>query len=213
MLGLSQLNFDFSALPRWTPFSSVRESADELELPPETAPEPEVVTDDALEAQAKGWLQELGLTGAMKLLSVQWNSRLRSTAGYAHYPKWQIELNPRLREFEGQVERTLKHELAHLIAYHRSGRRRIEPHGPEWRLACAELGIPDESARHDLPVPRKTVTRGLTYECPACKVPVLRVRKFRRPTACLKCCNLHSGGAYDERFKLKLVAKVAGKAP
>ena len=71
MLGLSQLNFDFSALPRWTPFRSVRESTDEPELPPERAPEPEVVTDDALEAQAKGWLQELGLTGAMKLLTVQ----------------------------------------------------------------------------------------------------------------------------------------------
>ncbi len=109
MLGLSQLNFDFSALPRWMPFRSVRERTDEPELPPERAPERmKVVTDDALEAQAKGWLQELGLTGAMKLLTVQWNSRLRSTAGYAHYPKWQIELNPRLREFEGQVERTLE---------------------------------------------------------------------------------------------------------
>jgi len=203
MLGLSQLSFDFSALPKWVPFISVRESTPDA--PPEPVPEAEMTRDEALETQAKGWLEQLGLTGMMKVLTVEWNSRLRSTAGYARHPKWAIELNPRLREFDGQVERTLKHELAHLIAYHRSGRRRIEPHGVEWRQACADLGIPDERACHTLPLPRKTVTRSLAYVCPGCQSVVKRVRKFRRPTACSACCNLHSGGKFDSRFKLRLV--------
>lgn len=206
MLDLSQLSFDFSVLPRWMPFRSVRD----LEVEPTTAPPEKAVLDgrDAeLEAQTRALLLALDLPGGAKLVTVTWNARLRSTAGYARYPSWAIELNPRLREFEGQVDRTLKHELAHLIAYHRSGRRRIEAHGREWRLACADLGIADEKAQHRLPLPRKEVERKLTYVCPACQVQVARVRKFRRPTACLHCCNTHSGGKYDGRFRLALVSK------
>lgn len=252
MLDLSQLSFDFGALPRWEPFRSLRELAPSLPAPlsgpgvqdtnaevstgigtgtasdsgeadpadqasqeagsTATAgsrpamPVPVLDGRDAtLEDQARGWLHALEMPGGARLLTVTWNARLRSTAGYARYPSWAIELNPRLAEFEGQVERTLKHELAHLIAYHRAGRRRIEPHGREWRAACADLGIPDEKACHRLPLPRNAVERKLTYACPACQTTVHRVRKFRRPTACLHCCNRHAGGRYDGRFRLVLV--------
>ncbi len=205
MLDLSQLSFDFSALPRWMPFRTVRE------LEPEEAPAAAeaIKTPDGrdaeLEAQTRAMLEALELPGVAKLVTVSWNARLRSTAGYARYPSWAIELNPKLREFDGQVDRTLKHELAHLIAYHRAGRRRIEPHGREWRQACADLGIAGEKAQHRLPLPRNEIERKLTYACPACQAPVHRVRKFRRPTACLNCCNKHAGGQYDGRFKLALV--------
>lgn len=208
MRDFSQLCFDFTAMPVWTPFQSVRD----LEpVDPQETQEAEVfdVRDDALECQARQWLEALQLPGGAKLVTVTWNARLRSTAGYARYPKWAVELNPLLRDFEGQVERTLKHELAHLIAYHRSGRRRIEPHGREWKLACADLGIPDEKAHHRLPLPRNEVERKLTYSCPACQTRVHRVRKFRRPTACLSCCNRHAGGRYDGRFKLALVEQAS----
>ncbi|MGV3660347.1 MAG: SprT-like domain-containing protein [Prosthecobacter sp.] len=206
MLDLSQLSFDFAAQPRWEPFRSVREM--EPAGPPPAVSPVEAIPDgrdEALEEQTRGWLVALEMPGGAKLVTVSWNARLRSTAGYARYPSWAIELNPRLREFEGQVERTLKHELAHLIAYHRAGRRRIEPHGREWRVACADLGIADEKAHHRLPLPRNEVERKLTYACPACQTTVQRVRKFRRPTACLHCCNRHAGGKYDGRFKLVLV--------
>jgi SprT protein len=206
MLGLSQLNFDFSALPRWVPFRSVR---DLTPAPPAASTDDAIIEgrDAELEEQTRALLLALDLPGGAKLVTVAWNSRLRSTAGYARYPGWAIELNPRLREFEGQVDRTLKHELAHLIAYHRSGRRRIEPHGKEWRQACVDLGIPDEKAHHRLPLPRNEVERKLTYACPACQTAVQRVRKFRRPTACLHCCNRHAGGRYDGRFRLVLVTQ------
>lgn len=207
MRDFSQLCFDFTAAPLWVPFLSVRglmavdapEQEDGQEIPNGR--------DAELEARTREWLNALQLPGGAKLVTVTWNARLRSTAGYARYPGWVIELNPLLREFEGQVERTLKHELAHLIAYHRSGRRRIEPHGREWRLACADLGIPDESARHRLPLPRNEIERRLIYACPACQTQVRRVRKFRRPTACLTCCDKHAGGRYDGRFRLVLVTE------
>jgi SprT protein len=150
-------------------------------------------------------LSQIGLPGMAKSVQVYWNPRLRSTAGYAAYPAWRIELNPRLMEFEGQVDRTLRHELAHLVAYLRAGRRRIEPHGHEWQQACADLGIPGENARHTLPLPRHTVTRRHRYACPHCEHIILRVRKIKRGAACHTCCQAHAGGRYDERFKLRLL--------
>ena len=205
MLSLSQLFFDFTASPKRAPIRTLREFAPAPE-PKKAEVEQVGVRDEELEAQAGAWLEQLGMPGAKGLLKVEWNARLRSTAGYAHYPHWRIELNPRLRDFEGQVERTLKHELAHLIAYHRSGRR-IEPHGAEWRQACADLGIPGERARHTLPLPRKEVHRKLVYACPSCQQVARRVKKFRKPVACKKCCDQHAGGVFDERFKYRLVSK------
>ncbi len=161
--------------------------------------------DDELEGECRQMLMNLGLKAATELVSVHWNPRLRSTAGYAAYPSWRIELNPRLIGIEGQVARTLRHELAHLVAYHRAGRRRIEPHGDEWRRACCDLGIPGESARHTLPLPRTKKRRNYSYQCPACGTVVGRVRPFKRPTACLSCCRKHSRGAYDARFKFVAV--------
>ena len=163
------------------------------------------VEDMELTETCRSLLARLDLHGAGRLVRVHWNPRMRSTAGYASYPSWRIELNPRLREFEGQVDRTLRHELAHLIAYHRAGRRRIEPHGSEWRRACADLGIPDESARHRLPLPRREVEPKYTYVCPNCSVTAKRVRKFRRFTACRECCSKYGNGRYDGRFRFVLV--------
>jgi SprT protein len=154
-----------------------------------------------LEQSCREWLTGLDMEGAARLVRVLWNPRMRTTAGYASYPSWRIELNPRLLAFEEQVERTLKHELAHLIAYHNAGGRRIEPHGAEWRHACALLGIPGEKACHNLPFPRARRQRKHTYQCPSCRILVHRVRRFSRGTACLRCCKAHNGGQYSKRFQ------------
>lgn len=161
--------------------------------------------DEDLTEKCREILREIDLAGAAKLVSVQWNHRLRSTAGYASFPSWKIELNPKLKEFEGQVQRTLLHELAHLVAYHRAGRRKIEPHGAEWQQACVDVGIPGETARHRLPLPRHEVKRNYVYACAYCGFIVKRVKKFSRHTACRACCAKHSGGMYDSRFRFVLI--------
>jgi predicted SprT family Zn-dependent metalloprotease len=153
-----------------------------------------------LEHECRQLLLNLGIESATDIVKVCWNPRLRSTAGYAKYPSWRIELNPRLRAFDGQVDRTMRHELAHLVAYHRAGRRRIEPHGREWQQACADLGIPGEAAHHRLPLPRSQMRRPHAYQCPSCSTVVRRVRPFKRATACLACCRKHAGGSFDSRF-------------
>ena len=206
---ISQLIFDFQAPPAWKPADGpVFDPSLPKEKPNKrTEKTKDLTPDEALTETCRALLIQIDLPGMAKVVQVNWNPRLRSTAGYASYPSWRIELNPRLQEFEGQIERTLRHELAHLVAYHRAGRRRIEPHGGEWKTACADLGIPGESARHTLPLPRSTVKRNYSYACAHCGFITHRVRKFRRYTACSDCCNKLNGGQYDSRFRFVLMDK------
>ena len=157
-------------------------------------------------------LRRLGCPELALRVQVRWNSRMRSTAGMAYPGKALIKLNPRLRAFgDDEIHQTLKHELAHLLAQHRVGKRRIAPHGKEWKKACADLGLVNERRCHDLPLPRRQVVRRHHYRCPACGSDLHRVRPMRRPSACLPCCRKHAGGRYDERFRFIKVKR--GETP
>lgn len=212
---IKQLMLDFTkGRKSGRPFRRIAQlAADTVSSPPESRPSQRDQGDGAckrdpqLEAQCRELLVVLGMSALAQKLQVIWNTRLRSSAGFASFPAWRIELNPRLQEFEGQVERTLKHELAHLVAFQRAGHTRIEPHGQEWRKACEDIGIPDERAHHHLPLPRNQVKRNFTYVCVSCALVVRRVRKFRRYSACRTCCSTHGDGSYDERFRFELVTE------
>lgn len=156
-----------------------------------------------LEAEARLWLRRLGCEELARLIRIRWNSRMRTTAGVACYGRSLIILNPKLARFgTGEIDKTLRHELAHLLAKFRAGRRRIAPHGPEWRAACRDLGLPDEKRCHDLPLPRARRAARHLYRCPHCREEIARVRPFRRRVACLACCRAHNGGRYHEQFRL-----------
>jgi SprT protein len=167
-----------------------------------------VYSQAALEINAKQLLESIGARGLAKLVHVHWNRRLRTTAGLASYSQWTVSLNPRIAPFgSNEVERTLKHELAHLLARYRAGRRRIQPHGQEWKQACQDLGLDDEKRCHELPLPRRRVPRKIVYRCRHCHTEVRRVRPFSRAVACLKCCREYNKGHYDERFRFDLISK------
>jgi len=202
--------------------------------------------DHALEAEARGFLRQLGATELARKIRVEWNPRMRTAAGRADYREKLISLNPellkqraRLAETEfgtgtldclkqssltsagrvvaqhteqhglihDEVDRTLRHELAHLLAQWRVGRRRIAPHGAEWRQACRDLGIADEARCHNLPFATKVYARRYVYRCPNCKEEFPRVRRIRRAIACLACCRKHNRGEFDPRFRLRLLSK------
>jgi SprT protein len=132
---------------------------------------------------------------------------MRSAAGRADYRAKLITLNPRLADHgEVEIDRTLRHEVAHFLAQFRAGHRRIAPHGQEWRAACRDLGIADESRCHNLPFPISERARRFLYHCPNCRRDFLRVRKSRRAIACLACCRAHNRGEFDARFRLRLVS-------
>ena len=89
---------------------------------------------------ARELLRSLGAARIAGELRVEWNSRLKTAAGRADYRQKLISLNPRLSEYPTEIDRTLRHELAHILAQFRAGRRRIPPHGVEWRAGLHRLG-------------------------------------------------------------------------
>ena len=177
-MGIRQLVLNFLAgTPRFHEPKKIKARA--------TADSPDISNADALVEISRAWLRALGCDSLSRLVKVRWNPRMRSTAGTASYAKSLVTLNPRVREFgEDEVMRTLKHELAHLLAKHRAGRRRIAPHGIEWKQACHDLHLDDEKRCHNLPLPRRQMTRKHIYRCPACESEIKRTRPFRRRVAC-----------------------------
>lgn len=75
--------------------------------------------DTALETEARELLCSLGANRIAKDLRVEWNPRLKTAAGRADYRQKLISLNPRLAEHPEEIERTLRHELAHILAQFR----------------------------------------------------------------------------------------------
>src|SRR4029077_2140165 len=129
---------------------------------------------------ARELLHSLGAVQIAGELRVEWNSRLKTAAGRADYCQKLISLNPRLFEHPAEIDRTLRHELAHILAQFRAGRRRISPHGTEWRQACRDLGIANEKRCHNLPFPARTYAARFIYRCPNCRQEFQRVRRVRR---------------------------------
>jgi SprT protein len=165
-------------------------------------PGPNLPKESELLAESRTLLAAAGATALAARVQVRWNGRMRSTAGMAYWQKSLVTLNPRLAQFGAEeIDRTLRHELAHLLAHDRAGRRRIQPHGEEWKKACRDLGLADEKRTHDLPLPRRTAVRRYLYKCPACNFELARVKPLRKAAACIKCCRAHSRGRYDEKFK------------
>jgi len=162
--------------------------------------------DVDLELKAREILYAVGAARLAGLVRVEWNPRLKTAAGRADSREKLISLNPRLSDYgEIEIDRTLRHELAHLVAQFRGGRRRILPHGLEWRSACLDLGIGDEVRCHNLPFPISVHAPRFFYKCPNCAREFPRVRRIKRAVACLTCCRAHNGGEFDARFRLKRV--------
>jgi len=164
--------------------------------------------DPDLERQARELLRTNGANRIAMELRVEWNSRLKTAAGRADYRQKLISLNPRLLEHPDEIDRTLRHELAHLLAQFRAGRRRVLPHGEEWQEACRDLGIADEKRCHNLPFPVSERARRFLYKCPNCQRDFPHTRRIKRAVACLACCRAHNGGEFDSRFRLKLICHV-----
>ena len=189
------------------PEDSVTEVEESTGLPPSIAEAYRKIVplsgpDPRLTSLCVRWLKELELPDLARKVTVVWNRRFTSAAGVARYAESRIELNPSLVEFEGEVDRTLKHELAHLIARNRYPNKRIAPHGREWRQACAELGIPGEGAYHDLPFKTRKRKRNYAYQCNHCLEILTRVRPLKGYCACYACCKRYNRGQYHSRFQL-----------
>jgi SprT protein len=205
MPSLRQLEFEFRSTkllfvgpPGVLPGELINESAGKM-------PVGHTAETAVLLQTARELLWSLGAKRIATELRVEWNSRLKTAAGRADHRQKLISLNPRLVEHPAEIDRTLRHELAHILAQFRAGRRRISPHGSEWQQACHDLGIAGEKRCHTLPFPAKRYAPRLIYRCPNCRRDFPRVRKIKRTVACLACCRAHNGGEFDLRFRLRLL--------
>ncbi len=171
--------------------------------------------DPELTRDAAALLVAAGSGELSKRVSITWHGRLTSTAGLARPDQAMVLLNPRLKAFPSEVDRTLRHELAHLLAFDRARSRRIAAHGKEWKQACADLGIPGESRCHTLPLPRRKVVGRHLYRCPRCNFLLRRVRpiKARRRLACHDCCETFARGRFDRRFEFVKVGAGEKEVP
>jgi SprT protein len=164
-----------------------------------------LVPISSLEGAARTLIRQLGAVKLAREVRVEWNSHMQTGAGRADYHSGLISLNPQLVHHPAEIDRTLRHELAHILAQWRARRRRILPHGVEWQQACRDLGISGEKRCHSLPFPAKRLAHRYLYRCPNCQRDFPRVRRIKRAVACLACCRKHNGGDFDVRFRLKLV--------
>lgn len=157
-------------------------------------------TNEDLSKYANIALREIGEDAVADKLVIRWNTRMRSAAGRANLTEWTVEMNPKLIAFgEDEVVTTIRHELAHLVAWRRDRHR---GHGEPWRQACADLGIPHESVTHSLPLPRRQQRRNYRYSCTKCEYSFDRVRKVKRQSACAKCCREYNGGKFSKKYLL-----------
>lgn len=115
---------------------------------------------------------------------------LRVTAGMAYYELGRIALSHRVLRDETQVRRTLIHEYAHLLAFHRHGARG-KGHGAGWKNAMSDLGEPAE-VRHQYEVERNRSKQTLLYKCSKCGTLIPRSRKFPKGRRYL---HIRCGGA------------------
>ncbi|HLQ36314.1 MAG TPA: SprT-like domain-containing protein [Planctomycetota bacterium] len=134
---------------------------------------------------------------------VQWNPRLRTSAGRAWHQQGRIELNPHLLLRAPRLLHTvLVHETAHLAASRLFGPR-TAAHGRHWRALMRLAGLPPDPT-HDIPVARRRRRRFAYLRlCDACGAR--RIGRSVRYGAC-------GCGAADRFLVMRAPAGAAGLA-
>jgi SprT protein len=108
---------------------------------------------------------------------LEWR-RLRVTAGLAYFEQNKIALSAIVLVNTEQIHNTLLHEYAHLLAYHRAGRKGIG-HGAVWRQAMIDLGL-SPKIHHQYEVQRNESKNLVYYQCKRCGYSFSRKRKLAR---------------------------------
>ena len=108
---------------------------------------------------------------------IEWR-RYRTTAGIAYYRRNAIGLSIYVLQTPEQVQTTLIHEYAHLLAVHRHGAKAAN-HGQAWRQAMLDLGA-EPIVKHRYEVERNPARQRVIYRCLACHKEFERKRRLPR---------------------------------
>jgi predicted SprT family Zn-dependent metalloprotease len=116
----------------------------------------------------------------------------------AYYKKGEIALSSVVLVSQEQVQATLVHEYAHLLAVKRHGMR-AGAHGAAWRQAMIDLGA-EPKVRHNYEVLRNKPRQQVTYLCVKCGKEFDRTRRLPKRR---KYVHASCGGA----LKLKAIVE------
>jgi len=156
---------------------------------------------ETLRPQVVRWAQLWGLPGLADEVTVEFSRRFRRSLGLC----WPSEARIRLAAFlqEGDpalLDEVLCHELAHVAAYRLHGsrtrlrRRRIRPHGPEWKALMVQAGYEARARFREeafgLSAPSRAPRARWEHRCPACGA----VRMAGRSVPQWRCAACWKGG-------------------
>lgn len=96
-------------------------------------------------------------------------------------------------------EDTIRHEIAHAIHTHISGR---SDHGRVWKSIARQVGANDDRCHEGFLVKPKGK---YTLVCGTCKNETEKYRLPKNKKACGKCCNAHNNGRFSDRFVLEVI--------
>ena len=119
----------------------------------------------------------------------------------------QIRYNPYIfaRYFADNLANTVPHEVAHFVVNALYGRRKVQPHGIEWRAVMQRLGAePSVTCRYDLSGIPQRRQRRFEYRC-ACNTHAMSTVRHNRAQSgrgrylCRQCRQplVFSGGELD----------------
>ncbi|HEY3780145.1 MAG TPA: SprT-like domain-containing protein [Fimbriimonadaceae bacterium] len=132
----------------------------------------------SLEAAAQTLLQELCAQFPLGYTArIAWRG-YRVSAGMAYYKTGIIGLSRIVLQDEAQMQLTLRHEYAHLLAYVRHGKAGAG-HGEPWKQAMIDLGLPPK-VRHNYEVQRNAKRQQVGYLCQRCGTVLVRSRRLPR---------------------------------
>ncbi len=113
---------------------------------------------------------------------VRINHRAKARSGYARHGKKTLELTCKFFEATGREadhNRTLLHEVAHVITRRAYGRK-VKAHGKEWKRVMIALGIPpNRCSNYPYMQKRRKEAAKHKYECKDCGYIYSTLRKLK----------------------------------
>lgn len=140
----------------------------------------------------------------------RFNNRLTRVLGRCNYTTKIIELSTKytLANYDNiaVIEDTIRHEIAHAIAYILFGEK-ARGHGRYWKHVAVEVGAKPSRCKTEDQIISVTKKRDVVYKCPSpdCDNEISFTRKVSKKRACKSCCDKHNNGRFDPKYIFQLV--------
>jgi predicted SprT family Zn-dependent metalloprotease len=97
------------------------------------------------------------------------------------------------------IEDTIRHEIAHAIAYHHF---HSKGHDTAWKKVAEQVGAQPNRLRDASTI--NITPPKYTLSCGTCGATMYRQRIPRSGAACSNCCSTYNGGRYSSKYELRV---------